>query len=136
MACAQDVFNADDMKAFSRVSTNEVVGRHLHKLVQVPMQIYIFRTSLSSFLFFFFFFFVNFFFQVLGESLHLTSEYLAQEAKVEFVQSHVTTLEAENLKLKKELITAMNEANLAEEKVKTLTNELRTKQQLTLEKYE
>ena len=124
------------MKAFSRVSTNEVVGRHLHKLVQVPMQIYIFRTSLSSFLFFFFFFFVNFFFQVLGESLHLTSEYLAQEAKVEFVQSHVTTLEAENLKLKKELITAMNEANLAEEKVKTLTNELRTKQQLTLEKYE
>ena len=73
---------------------------------------------------------------MLGESLHLTSEYLAQEAKVEFVQSHVTTLEAENLKLKKELITAMNEANLAEEKVKTLTNELRTKQQLTLEKYE
>ena len=59
----------------------------------------------------------------MGESLHLTSEYLAQEAKVEFALSHVTTLEAENLKLKKELIAAMNEANLAKEKVKTLIDE-------------
>ena len=71
---------------------------------------------------------------MLGESLHLTSEYLAQEAKVESALSHVTTLEAENSKLKKELIAAMNEANLAKEKVKTLTDELRTEQQLTLEK--
>ena len=71
---------------------------------------------------------------MLGESLHLTSEYLAQEAKVESAWSHVTTFEAENSKLKKELIAAMNEANLAKEKVKTLTNELRTERQLTLEK--
>ena len=63
---------------------------------------------------------------MLGESLHLTSEYLAQEAKVESVMSHVTTLEADNSKLKKDLIVAMNEANLAKEKVKTLTDELRT----------
>ena len=73
---------------------------------------------------------------MLGESLHLTSEYLAQEAKVEFAQTHVITLEAKNLKLKKELIFAMNEANLAKEKVKTLTDELRTERQLTLEKDE
>ena len=71
---------------------------------------------------------------MLGESLHLTSEYLAQEAKVESAWFHVTTFEAENSKLKKELIAAMNEANLAKEKVKTLTNELRTERQLTLEK--
>ena len=63
---------------------------------------------------------------MLGESLHLTSEYLAQEAKVESVMSHVMTLEADNSKLKKDLIAAMNEANLAKEKVKTLTDELRT----------
>ena len=63
---------------------------------------------------------------MLGESLHLTSKYLAQEAKVEFVRSHVMTLEADNLKLKKDLIAAMNEANLAKEKVKTLTDERRT----------
>ena len=62
---------------------------------------------------------------MLGESLHLTSEYLASEAKVEFARSHVTTLEAENSKLKKELIVAMNDANLAKEKLKTLTEELR-----------
>ena len=37
-----------------------------------------------------------FFFQVLGESLYITSEYLAQEAKVESAQTHVITLEAKN----------------------------------------
>ena len=62
---------------------------------------------------------------MLGESLHLTSKYLALKAKIESAQSHVTTLEAENLKLKKELIVAMNDANLAKEKLKTLTEELR-----------
>ena len=71
---------------------------------------------------------------MLGESLHLTSEYLAQEAKVESALSQVMTLEANNSKLKKDLIVAMNEANLAKEKFKTLTDELRTERQLTLEK--
>ena len=100
------------------MSANEVVGHHLHKLVQVPVQIYILRSSL--------FFSFLFFSQVLGESLHLTSEYLAQEAKVESTLSHMMTLEANNSKLKKDLIAAMKEANLAKEKVKTLTDELRT----------
>ena len=68
---------------------------------------------------------------MLRESLHLTSE-----AKVKSARSHVTTLEAENSKLKKELIVAMNEANLVKEKLKTLTNELRVEQELTLEKDE
>ena len=61
---------------------------------------------------------------MLGESLHLTSEFLASEAKVESARSHVTTLEAENSKLKKELIVAMNDANLAKEKLKTLAEEI------------
>ena len=73
---------------------------------------------------------------MLGESLHLTSEYLVSEAKVESVRSHVTTLEAENLKLKKKLIAAMNDANLAKEKLKTLTEELRVEWELTKEKDE
>ena len=63
---------------------------------------------------------------MLGESLHLTSEYLTQEAKVEFVVSRVVALEVENSKLKKDLITAMNEANLDKEKVKTLSDDLRS----------
>ena len=54
------------------------------------------------------------------ESLHLTLE-----AKVKSARSHVTTLEAENSKLKKELIVTMNNANLVKEKLKTLTKEFR-----------
>ena len=41
---------------------------------------------------------------MLGESL--TSEYLASEAKVESARFHALSLEAENSKLKKELIVA------------------------------
>ena len=73
---------------------------------------------------------------MLGESLHLTLEYLASEAKVESARSHVTTWEVENLKLKKELIVAMNDTNLAKEKLKTLTEELRVEWELTKEKDE
>ena len=71
---------------------------------------------------------------MLGESLHLSLEYLAQEAKVEFALSWVAALEAEKSKLKKDLITAMGEANLAKEKAKT--DDLRVEWQLTLEKDE
>ena len=35
MAQAQDIFSADNMKVLSRVPADEVVRRHLHKLVQV-----------------------------------------------------------------------------------------------------
>ena len=73
------------------------------------------------------------FIQVLGESLHITSEYLASEAKVESARSHASSLEAKNSKLKKELIAAMNDANLAKEKLRTLTDELRVKRELTKE---
>ena len=73
---------------------------------------------------------------MLGESLHLTSEYLALEAKVESARSHVTTLEVENSKLKKKLIVAMNKTNQVKEKLKTLTDELRVEWELTLEKDE
>ena len=73
---------------------------------------------------------------MLGESLHLTSEYLTQEAKVESVASQVATLEVENLKLKKNLIAVMDKVNTTKEKVKTLSDDLRAEQQLTLEKDE
>ena len=76
------------------------------------------------------------FIQVLGESLHITSEYLASKAKVEFARSHASSLEAENLKLKKELIATMDDANLAKEKLRTLTDELRVEWELTKEKDE
>ena len=62
--------------------------------------------------------------QVLGESLHITSEYLTSKVKVESAQSHASSVEAENSKLRKELIAAMDDANQAKEKLRTLTNEL------------
>ena len=73
---------------------------------------------------------------MLGESPHLTSEYLAPEAKVKSARSHVSSLEAENSKMKKELIAAINDANLAKEKLRTSTEELRVKRELTKEKDE
>ena len=76
------------------------------------------------------------FIQVLGESLHITSEYLASEAKVESAQSHVSSLEAENSKLRKELIAAMDNANQAKEKLRTLMDELRVERELTKDKDE
>ena len=72
----------------------------------------------------------------MGESLHITLEYLASEAKVESVRSHALSLEAENSKLKKKLIAAMNDANLAKEKLRTLTDELKVERELTKEKDE
>ena len=91
------------------------------------------------YLFFYFFFKVCTLFvftQVLGESLHITSEYLASEAKVESARSHASSVEAENSKLRKELIAAMNDANQAKEKLRTLTEELRVEWELTKEKDE
>ena len=72
----------------------------------------------------------------MGESLHITSEYVASEAKVESARSHASSLEAENSKLKKELIAAMNDANLVKEKLRTLTDELRVERELIKEKDE
>ena len=76
------------------------------------------------------------FIQVLGESHYITLEYLASEAKVESARSHASSLEAENSKLRKELIAAMDDANQAKEKLRTLTDELRVEWELTKEKDE
>ena len=50
--------------------------------------------------------------------------------------SRVEALEVENSKLKKDLISTMDEANTVKEKVKVLRDDLRAKRQLTLEKDE
>ena len=75
-------------------------------------------------------------FQVLGESFHITSKYLTQEEKITSSMSRLEALEAENSKLKKDLITAMDKANFVKEKVKSLGDDLRAERQLTLEKDE
>jgi len=75
-------------------------------------------------------------FQVLGETIHITLEYLSQEAKATSVGSKLQGLEAKNSKLKKGLISTMDEANIAKEKARVLSNDLRAERQLTLEKDE
>ena len=73
---------------------------------------------------------------MLGESLHITSKYVTQEAKVVSTVSRVETLEAENSKLKKYLIAIMDEANSMKEKLKVMGDDLRAEQLLTVEKDE
>ena len=76
------------------------------------------------------------FFSGVRESLHITSKYLTQETKVASLTSRMEALESKNSTLKKKLIDSMDEANTLKEKVKTLSDDLRAKCQLTLEKDE
>ena len=72
----------------------------------------------------------------MGESLHITTEYLTQEAKVASLTSKMEAMEAETSKLKQSLIYSIGEANTLKEKVKALSDDLRAEHQLTLEKDE
>ena len=71
---------------------------------------------------------------MLGKSLHITSKYLTQEAKVASLTSKMEALEGENSMLKKKLIESMHEVNTLKESSKTLVDDLRAKRQLTLGK--
>ena len=73
---------------------------------------------------------------MLGESLHITSDYLTQEAKVASLTSKMEAMEAETSTLKQNLIDSMGEAITLKEKVKALSDDLRAERQLTLEKDE
>ena len=73
---------------------------------------------------------------MLGESLHITSEYLTQKAKVASLTSKMEAIEAETSTLKQNLIDSMGEATTLKEKVKALNDDLRAERQLTLEKDE
>ena len=62
---------------------------------------------------------------MLGESLHITSEYLTQKAKVVSLTSRMEALEGENSTLKEKLIESMHEVNTLKESSKTLADDLR-----------
>ena len=63
-------------------------------------------------------------------------EYLGQEEKAMVARSKMEALETKAVKLRRELITAMDDANTGKEKAKALANELRVEKQLTLQKDE
>ena len=73
---------------------------------------------------------------MLGESVHITSEYLTQEAKVASLTSKMEAMEVETSTLKQNLIDSIGEATTLKEKVKALSDDLRAERQLTLEKDE
>ena len=73
---------------------------------------------------------------MLGESLHITSKYLTQEAKVASLTAKMEAMEAETSTLKQNLIDSMGEVTTLKEKVKALSDDLRAEHQLTLEKDE
>ena len=73
---------------------------------------------------------------MVGESLHITSEYLTQEAKVASLTSRMEALEKENFDLKKNLIASIDETTSLKKKVKTLDDDLRVEHKLTQEKDE
>ena len=68
--------------------------------------------------------------------IHITTEFLTHKEKVAMVGFKVEALEVESSKLKKELISAMDKGNTTKEKVKALTEELRVKKLLTMQRDE
>ena len=75
-------------------------------------------------------------FQILGDTIHITLEYLSQEARASSMETKAKVLEVELSKLRKDLIAAMDKANTAKEKAKVLPDDLRAEWQLTFRKDE
>lgn len=73
---------------------------------------------------------------MLGETIRVTFEYLVHEEKAASTGSKVEALVAENAKLRRDLISTMEEANISKEKAKVMANELKVEKQLTMEKDE
>nr|POE61489.1 hypothetical protein CFP56_46519 [Quercus suber] len=107
LGCAHNVITNDELKSLSSIPSHELVSQHIHKLVQV-----------------------------LGVSLHITTNYLNIEEKVVAATSKAESVEVECSQLKNDLITIMNERNEANQKIKELTNALRVEKALVIQKDE
>ena len=123
MAWANEVVKPKDLKEIYTVPSHEMVNRHMHKLVQV-----FYHFSLFCFLFFFLFFpltdldsLCDYVCQVLGETMHITSQYMMSEEKAVVATSKVEVLKAEASGLKKDLVEAMDDNNSSKEKIQALT---------------
>lgn len=74
--------------------------------------------------------------QVHGESLHLTTEYLAVEEKVVTANSRAKATEVKSSRLRKDLIEATNQANKAKAMLKKVSNQLKIEKMLVIQKDE
>ena len=85
--------------------------------------------------FFFFFFFESWIFlPSFGGNYSYNLGVLEQEARASSSESKAKGLGVELSKLRKDLIMAMDDANSTKEKAKVLSNDLKAKRQLTLDK--
>ena len=125
------------MKEISSIPSHEMVSRHVHKLVQVILLILVHSL----------FFVLNhlaafadsdeaFRCKVLGETMHITTQYLANEEKAVVANSKVKALEAEASGLRKDLVAAMDALNTSKEQVKVLTEQLESEKQSVKQKDE
>lgn len=70
--------------------------------------------------------------QVLGEMIHITTEYLTNEERVIMANSKVEALEVESSKLRKDLVIAMDGWNNVKKQLKALTGKLQVEKLLTV----
>ena len=123
MARANKLLTPEKMMEISSIPSHEMVSQHVHKLVQV------FTFCFCSFCFAIKCMVVSgfedtFYCQVLGEMMHITSQYLVNEEKAIVTTSKAEALEAEVSGLWKDLIESMDAHNTSKEQVKALTKEL------------
>ena len=73
---------------------------------------------------------------MLGETMHITTQYLANEEKAVVANSKVEALEAEASDLRKDLITTMDSLNASKEQVQALMEQLNVEKQSMKQKDE
>ena len=130
-----ELFTDEEMRDISNMPSHKMVSHHVHKLVQVIFLI-------SSFCFVHeclaastnFGHDETFCCQVLGETMHITSQYLASEEKAVVATLKVEALEAEASGLQKDLIIAIDANNTSKEQIKALTEQLDSEKLLIKQK--
>ena len=133
---ANELLTPGEMKEISSVPSHEMVSRHVHKLVQVILLIFILFFFVLKRLTVFTDFDEAFRCKVLGETMHITTPYLANEEKAVVANSKVEALEAEASRLRKDLIVAMDALNTSKEQIQVLTEQLESERQSVKQKAE
>ena len=125
---ANELLTPGEIKEISNVPSHEMVSRHVHKLVQVILHIFVpfFVLNCSTI---FIDFGGTFCHKVLGETMHITTQYLANEEKVVVANLKVEALEAEASGLRKDLIAAMDSLNTSKGQIQVLTEQLESEKQ-------
>ena len=72
--------------------------------------------------------------KVLGETMHITTQYLANEEKAVMANSKVEALKAKASGLRNDLGAAMDTLNASKEQAKVLTEQLESEKQLVKQK--